>query len=219
MSAPASTAPMNTSAISSACQRITAILPDAETAAPRRPARRARQVAARRGRIRPSYGHSCPIRLRLLVCILDREERQGVPCRSTILVSTKSKNEQTKHLRNTQDARRGSISWAHTTAQPMQILYIPVWQAAALLNECSLMWTNEWHTTVLAHVRTVGTCLIQYSGILYWMLGGGHSTPLIDQLHTRRRSLKSWMSASSFPWPWQCSASRRSGRPSPQVNP
>ena len=82
MSAPASTAPMMHE-LQRDQQCITAMIsPDAETAAPRRPACETR-IPARRGRIRPSNGLSCPIRLRLLVWILGRDERQGVPVHCT----------------------------------------------------------------------------------------------------------------------------------------
>ena len=58
-----------------AAQRITAILPDAETVAPRRPARRGFQLAEAGSGLQTVV--PAPIRLRRLVWILDREERQG----------------------------------------------------------------------------------------------------------------------------------------------
>ena len=62
-------------------QCITAILPDAETAAPRRPARRSETripaLTEAGSGLQTVFALSCPIRLRRLVWILDRPERQG----------------------------------------------------------------------------------------------------------------------------------------------
>jgi hypothetical protein len=58
-------------------QRITAILSRCRTPRQRRHGgQRRTSTSARRGRIRPSNGHSCPIRLSSLSWILDKPERQ-----------------------------------------------------------------------------------------------------------------------------------------------